>query len=168
MTVPDFLSRLDGVRARGPGQWSARCPAHPDKSPSLSIRESGTKLLIRCWAGCETPQIVEALGLALKDLFTDAPLSHGQRPTPKPQKLDLVAVAFRFELAALDRRLRADAVLQAVATFNGDALSEEDRDRLMNSVASAYQDRERAEFLESVADGFRWKAYAERAKDHAA
>ena len=36
----NVLSRLDKVRQRQPGQWSARCPAHIDKSPSLSIRET--------------------------------------------------------------------------------------------------------------------------------
>lgn len=168
MTVPDFLSRLNSVRVRGPGRWSAGCPAHPDKSPSLSIREAGSKLLVRCWAGCETSRIVAALGLELKDLFTDSPTHRRQGSIQKPQKLDLVAVAFRFELGALDRRLRADAVLQAVADFNGDDLSEEDRDRLMNVVARAYYDQERAQFFESVADNFRCKAYEERKEDHAA
>lgn len=167
MTAQAFLDRLEAVRSRGLGRWSARCPAHADKSPSLSIGESNTRILVHCFSGCEPEEIVTVLGLKLKDLFTDNPIPHGQRPTSKPQKLDLIDVAFQFDLAALDRRLRADAVLQAVGNFNDD-LSDQYRDRLMNAVACAYGDRDRAEFLESVADGFRWKAYTERTKDHAA
>lgn len=168
MNVEMLFARLDGVRSRGAGKFIARCPAHQDKSPSLSIREGIDRILLHCFAGCQPESIVAALGLEMRDLFTDTPTSHGQRSTPRPQRLDLVAVAFRFELAALDRRLRADTVLMAVANFTIEALSEEQLDRLMNAVASAYQDRERAEFLEVVAHDFRTKAFHERMERHAA
>lgn len=124
--------------------------------------------MLHCFSGCRPEEIVSALGLAMRDLFTDTPTHRGQRPTPRPQKLDLVAVAFRFKMAALDRRLRADAVLQAVANFDSDELSDSQRERLMKAIARAYADRDRAEFLESVADDFRCKAYEERKADHAA
>lgn len=168
MTLTDLLNRFDGVRSRGTGRWSARCPAHRDKSPSLSIREADGKTLLHCFAGCTPGEIVGALGLNLKDLFTDNAISHGQRPTPKPQKLDLSAVAFRFEIAALDRRLRADAVLNAVTKFANVAITDVERDRLMNVVARAYAYRDRAEFLEAVADDFKVKAFHEREEHHAA
>jgi hypothetical protein len=125
-------------------------------------------VLINCFAGCTPEAIVTALGIELKDLFADSPTPRGQRFIPKPQKLDLVDVAFRFEMAALDRRLRAERVFKAVENFNGDNLSDEDRDRLMKVVARAYADRDRAEFLETVADDFRVKAFHERTERHAA
>lgn len=168
MRAADFLLRLEGARSRGSDRWSARCPAHPDKSPSLSIRETGSRILLHDFGGCEPEQIVAALGLELKDLFTDTPVHPGQRSTSKPQKFDIVAQTFRFELAAHDRRLRADAVLQAVADFNSAELSDQQRDRLMNAVARAYADQDRAEFLEAVADDLRLKALYERTKRHAA
>ena len=70
MNVADLLARLDGVRARGPGRWSARCPAHEDRSPSLSIREidDGT-ILLHDFAGCNALAIVQAIGLEFADLF---------------------------------------------------------------------------------------------------
>ena len=34
-----ILDRLRGVRKIGDRKWTARCPAHDDRSPSLSIRE---------------------------------------------------------------------------------------------------------------------------------
>ncbi len=168
MTIANFLNRLECVRTRASSRWLARCPAHLDRNPSLSICEAGSKILLRCFAACETSQILAALGLELKDLFTDTPVHPGQRPTPKSQRPDLVAVVFRFELAALDRRLRADAVLKAVADFNGNDLSDEDRDRIINVVARAYADVDRAKFLETVADDFRMKAFHERTDRHAA
>ena len=168
MTIQAFLARLAGVCFRNSGRWSARCPSHQDKSPSLSVQEGDRGLLVKCFAGCTIEEVTAAVNLRVSDLFTDTPIPRGQRPTPKPQKLDLVAEAFQFELAALDRRLRAEAVLQAVTNFNADNMSDEDRDRLMKVVAHAYADRDRAEFLETVADEFRLKAFHERTEHHGA
>lgn len=72
MTAEELLSRLDGVRARGEGAWQARCPAHHDESPSLSITEADGKTLLHCFAGCSVEAIVESLGLSLKDLFYES------------------------------------------------------------------------------------------------
>jgi hypothetical protein len=48
------------------GRWTAnggmcRCPAHDDRIPSLSVRPGRTRLLLHCFAGCETPAILRAL-----------------------------------------------------------------------------------------------------------
>lgn len=43
------------------GQWMARCPAHEDRKPSLSICEADSKVLVRCHAGCEQAQVIAAL-----------------------------------------------------------------------------------------------------------
>jgi len=50
--------------------WLAKCPAHDDKNPSLSI-SAGTdgRTLVKCHAGCEPLQITAALGLTVEDLF---------------------------------------------------------------------------------------------------
>lgn len=71
MTLENFLSRLSGVHKSG-GQYMARCPAHDDKHQSLSVSiGSGGKILLNCHAGCSTEAIVQALGLSMKDLFTE-------------------------------------------------------------------------------------------------
>lgn len=72
MTTEDLLARLDGVRPSGAG-WAARCPAHDDSHPSLSVRigDKGCTVL-KCHSGCEMPDIVTALGLRMADLFDDA------------------------------------------------------------------------------------------------
>ncbi len=68
------LDRLKGVRQSG-GQWEALCPAHEDKSPSLSLSEGADgRILTHCHAGCQVGDIVRAIGLELRDLFaTEAP-----------------------------------------------------------------------------------------------
>lgn len=71
MGVDELLSRLDGVRGRN-GAWSARCPAHADRSPSLSVKalEDG-RILMHCFGGCGTDAVLGALGLAMTDLFPE-------------------------------------------------------------------------------------------------
>lgn len=65
------LSRLEKVKKTGKG-WMARCPAHPDKSPSLSIAEGkDNRLLVKCFAGCEYRDIMAAIGLSPKDGFSE-------------------------------------------------------------------------------------------------
>lgn len=168
MKVEAFLERLDNVHPRGAGKWSARCTGHPDKSPSLSIRDAGARILVHCFAGCETSQIVAALGLTLADLFTDSPTTSRHLPIPARRRLDLVDVAFQCELEALDRRLRAGRILSAATGFNIERMDDESLDRLLTAVARAYEDQERADFLETIADDFRVKAFQERTADHAA
>jgi hypothetical protein len=158
MRVEDFLTRLESVRHVGRG-YRARCPAHPDHSPSLSIRDGDWGILLRCWAGCALREITSALGLSITDLFFDAPISGGRSPTPKSPKLDLVAIAFHFELAALDRRERAKRVRQAINSLSVSNLTENDRNRLKDAEVRAQADSERAELFEGVADNLRWRAF---------
>lgn len=85
-----LLERLEAVKPSGPNRWTARCPAHTDRSPSLSIRETddGT-LLVKCWAGCGAAEVMQAVGLELRDLFPPKlpgerrPLRPGQRWVPR-------------------------------------------------------------------------------------
>lgn len=70
--MEDLLSRLDGYRATGPDKYIARCPAHDDRSPSLTIglgRDGG--ILLHCFAGCSAQEVVESVGLSMSDLFPD-------------------------------------------------------------------------------------------------
>lgn len=71
MNVTDILQRLENVRNTG-AEHKAKCPAHRDSSPSLSVRE-GTdgRVLLYCHAGCTTEAVVEALGLRMTDLMPE-------------------------------------------------------------------------------------------------
>jgi hypothetical protein len=64
-----FLTRLAGVKRSGSG-YLARCPAHDDHSPSLSIGVGKDgRILLHCWAGCGTKAILAALGMSWSDVF---------------------------------------------------------------------------------------------------
>lgn len=41
-----------------------RCPAHDDRTPSLSVRVGRTRLLLHCFSGCRAADILRALGSA--------------------------------------------------------------------------------------------------------
>lgn len=80
MNAADVFGRLDGVRKRRAG-WVARCPAHPDRTPSLSINEGDDgRVLLYCFAGCDFQAIVAALGLAARDLMGDGPAPPPRSP----------------------------------------------------------------------------------------
>jgi len=83
MRANDLLYHLDKVRQTQPGNWVACCPAHPDKSPSLAVRETddGT-ILLHCFAGCGVEQILMALGMEMGALFPDKPVENGQPRRP--------------------------------------------------------------------------------------
>ena len=84
MTLDGLLACLENVRRSGTG-WSARCPSHEDRRNSLSIRQDGDKLLLKCLAGCRTEDVLDRLGLKMSDLF-EHPSSNGHGPTPtRPQ-----------------------------------------------------------------------------------
>jgi hypothetical protein len=70
MPVDLVLDRLEGVRQRGDYYYQALCPAHEDRDPSLSVAEGEDgRALLKCFAGCDTEDVVAALGLEMTDLF---------------------------------------------------------------------------------------------------
>ena len=85
------------MRRTGDRRWLARCPAHDDRGPSLSIRElDDGRILVHCFSGCAVHDIVSAVGLELHDLFPPRPLDHRvpRERTPFPAADVLRAVAF--------------------------------------------------------------------------
>lgn len=135
--VACFLDRLDRVRQVGPGRWTARCPSHDDKSPSLSIRETddGT-ILIKCFAGCGAADVVAAVGMTLADLFPDKLSDH--IPARRDRK--------HFHAAReVLKAISDDALLVAIAAENvaaGVMLDAADRDCLIKAAVRVRQARE--------------------------
>lgn len=69
MRAEDIAARFRARRVRR--GWLARCPAHDDRSPSLSIHEGRDgRVLVKCFAGCDPSAIMRTLDLSLSDLFT--------------------------------------------------------------------------------------------------
>lgn len=67
-----LIERLANVRKNG-GGWTACCPAHDDRRPSLSIREGDDgRLLLKCHSGCAFEEILRAVDLEPRDLYPEA------------------------------------------------------------------------------------------------
>ena len=113
MSAESLLSRLAKVRKINADQWMACCPAHADKSPSLSIRElSDGRILLHCWTGCSAESILDSIGLTFDDLFPER-LPDISYPRVKPTfSAREVLVAMQPELltVALIGRQMADGI----------------------------------------------------------
>ncbi|WP_297476347.1 hypothetical protein [Ferrovum sp.] len=103
MTIEELLGKIPhGVRKTGRGRWLARCCAHSDENPSLSISEgTGGQILIHCFAGCSIDEITGALGLDVADLFPER-LEFSKGRVPRfPAHETLMALADEIQIAAL-------------------------------------------------------------------
>lgn len=100
MSASKILERLDRVKATGNSRWNARCPAHDDHGPSLSIRETdGGIVLLHCFAGCGAADVLGVIGLRFGDLF---PESLGEfKPVRQPFSAWDALNALRAEAAVL-------------------------------------------------------------------
>lgn len=88
--ITHFLSCLDMVRLGKKNQWMARCPAHDDRSPSLSIglAEDG-RILLHCFAGCAATDITAAVGISASELFPKCEQHHiDQLPEWKKRRFE--------------------------------------------------------------------------------
>jgi len=97
MSAAEF-AELVQARRSGAGTWQARCPAHADRSPSLSIRQGEDgRVLVHCFAGCTIAAILAALKLSIGDLYEGPPPSIAERAA-------LRLVRERHEHSARERR----------------------------------------------------------------
>lgn len=104
MSADPLLSRLDGVRRTGQGRWLARCPAHEDRTASLSIRElDDGRVLVHDFAGCDVEHVLAATGLGFDALFPTGPLGEFKSPRRLafPAIDVLQAIAFEARVVGL-------------------------------------------------------------------
>ena len=150
MRTNEFLVCLNSVRPRGPGKWSARCPAHEDRNPSLSVREGERGLLVRCWAGCELQKITEALGLRISDLFFGAVVTRqAQREIVLRRDADRCAreQAQHERGLEIDRAREAEQLVLAARAIDISPWPDDALNRALNQLADAYGVLEREEAL---------------------
>ena len=92
MFLNEILERFENVKPQGKG-FMVRCPAHDDRINSLSIKQRGNKILLKCHAGCDTESILGILGLSMSDLFepdiyqNKTTTKTTANPKPKPQDI---------------------------------------------------------------------------------
>ena len=67
--VDALADRLERVRWSGQDRFTARCPAHEDRSPSLSAARGEKGAVVYCHAGCATEDVLAAVGLTFPDMF---------------------------------------------------------------------------------------------------
>ena len=121
--VAKILDRLERVKQTAPNRWIAKCPAHEDRSPSLSIREiDDGRILIYDFGGCGAVDVVEALGLTMSDLFPErlpgigparsSPASHSR--IPARDLLELVSFEMSVAMILIDGIVRSTKVEPAI------------------------------------------------------
>ena len=64
------LSRLANVKKSGKG-YMCSCPAHGGHD-CLTVEEKDNKVLVHCFAGCATDEVMHAIDLRMSDLFADS------------------------------------------------------------------------------------------------
>lgn len=107
--INQILSRLECVRNTGPGKWMAKCPAHPDRRPSLSIRETADgRILLHCFAGCDIRAVLEAIGLDYSALFP------GRYKPTKKERCERVREKARIALEKALTRIAEDAIIEEI------------------------------------------------------
>jgi hypothetical protein len=130
MNTDTLISKLEGVRKRGTDQWSARCPAHDDRGPSLSIRGlPDGRTLVHCFSGCSVEEVLGAMDLDMDALFpAKSQAGGGTAAVPRRR---LLQPGQALEL------LLDEATLVAVAAGHiggGVNLTEADIDRVMQAA----------------------------------
>ena len=73
MNIQNFLTHFNRVKHTRDNQYMAQCPSHDDRNNSLSIKydEHNNTILVNCHAGCRANEILEKVGLKMKDLYNN-------------------------------------------------------------------------------------------------
>jgi len=99
MNVDALLSRLNGVKRTGKDRWLARCPAHDDKSPSLSIRElPDGRILLHDFASCSIEEILNSVELTFDALFPECATGDHVPREHRPYNPSDILEALSFEI----------------------------------------------------------------------
>ena len=86
-TFSDIVERTQAKPIGTSGRFNGLCPAHDDKSPSLSITMENDRILLYCHTGCTIDDICLSLGIEQTDLFV--PIDEKQiNRVPVPQKVE--------------------------------------------------------------------------------
>lgn len=130
--------RSRGIEPRRVGSsWQARCPAHDDVHPSLSIAEGATVgVVLNCFAGCSFESVCAALGLEPRDLMSTKngyarrfPGRRGvadrgvmQKHDPKSDKRAQVLPTLEAAIASVERRRGPRAAEWSYTRADGEAV----------------------------------------------
>lgn len=136
--IDNILNRVEKLRKTGTDRWVCCCPAHDDKSPSLAIRAlDDGRILLHCFAGCETHDVLEKLGLTFDALFPKNGLGdHFERVRQPFNAMDVLrCIAYEAHIAAVAASNLAHGVM----------VENSDRARLTLAASRLYRAVEVAE-----------------------
>lgn len=142
MTITCCLSLLDGVKPCGAGKFSAKCPAHEDRSPSLSVREGERGVLLHCWAGCSLDAIASSLGIAIKDLFYDGlPDPRQRREAMRRRAKEQAAQRAAHQAGGrrADAQRHAEYLIHSARGLDIRPWSDAELNKRLNTLADAYK-----------------------------
>lgn len=126
-TAEPLLQRLDGVMKSGNG-WRARCPSCGGSSRKVAIAEREGKVLLHCFGGCQSIDVLNAVGLSWADVM---PPRHWPE-SPEERRRARQAIRETGWASALET-LAMEAAITAIAAnkmLRGEALDWDDYCRL--------------------------------------
>ena len=119
-----LISRLDGVIGGSRGQCRALCPVHQSEtstSRTLSFRETGTgSVLINCFAGCESEEILKTIGLTFSDLYPPDDYVEHSKYNRKPHGPDLRGIIDRAKTSAMLCEIGSKKIIDGQELSNRD------------------------------------------------
>ena len=130
---PNVETIVQTLQARpvGTDRWRARCPSHGgNSSTSLSIALGDEdRVLLKCWAGCPTESILQAVGLSWGALFSDSDIPMTATEATARRFLHSVSASIRDtraliveQLPRVEDSIRMTArMISCIESANGDA-----------------------------------------------
>jgi len=123
MEINEILSKFQKVYKSGNDQWQCLCPVHEDKSPSVGIKlVNDGRILIHCFSGCNTNDILDAVGLTFDNLFPNR-LEGYMKPVKRAFNPYVVLSSLSNEILL--------CTLAALELSKGKTLIEQDKERLI-------------------------------------
>jgi hypothetical protein len=116
------LSRLEKVQHIGSNRYKAICPAHDDRSPSLAIKDDSDRLLLHCFSGCETKDVLGAIGLTFADIMPDKAMGNFKKVKKPFYAMDVLGI-IKFEATLV--------YIYATEMAKGLKLTSTDKERLL-------------------------------------
>lgn len=130
MDIENILSRFQDVTETHEG-YVARCSAHMDSNPSLCIwvTEGTGKVRLHCRAGCETKDVIAAVGLRWQDLGSSTGTAkRAPKDEPMPVEPQHVAPLAVWVSRQATQYPGSDAAEYALTRFGVD---QQDAERLL-------------------------------------
>jgi hypothetical protein len=87
-----LLPLLEKVQSIGNGKYKALCPAHDDRSPSLAIKDDSERLLLHCFSGCETEDVLGAIGLTFADIMPEKAMGNFKKEKRPFYAMDVIGI----------------------------------------------------------------------------